>query len=376
MTYGGIPGGGSVIQDQNGTDYVQTYLGGTTTYLGFFALDTFNVTPELALTGGGRFNYAVIGTQDLSGGLAPELNATNIYQRFNPVVGVTYKITPNVTAYAGYSEANRAPTPLETDCANPLQPCVLASSLISDPPLQQVVSRTVEGGFRGNFQTPNFGPLVPGVLNWKAGYFRTQNTNDIIQLSSVILGTGYYANVPETLRQGAEVGLDFKMGQLSAYANYSYVDATYQFSGALSSPFNPFADANGNIFVTSGNHIPGIPQNQAKFGLEYAFTPKLKFGGDVMIVGSQYYVGDDSNQNPQLPAYWVANIHGSYQITDHVQIFGMVNNLFDNHYATYGTFFNTGTSAQLATNTQFTGDPRTITPAQPLSMYAGIKVTF
>ena len=365
-----IPGSGEIIQDQNNQDYVQTYLSGTTTYVGGFALDTFNITKALALTAGARFNYAIIATQDQSG-MDPELNATNVFQRINPVVGLAYKITPNVTAYAGYSEANRAPTPLELDCSSSTRPCILASSLISDPPLAQVVSHTVEGGLRGNLGTPN-----DGKIDWKAGYFRTQNSNDIIQLASVILGTGYFTNVPETLRQGVEASATYKMGPLEAYANYSYVDATYQFSGMLSSPYNPYANAAGNIFVAPGDHIPGIPQNQAKFGVEYAFTPQFKASVDVMIIGSQYYIGDDLNQNPQLPAYWVANLHGSYQVANNVQIFGVVNNLFNNHYATYGTFFNLGTDSQLATATNFTTDPRTITPAQPLAVYGGIKVTF
>ena len=369
VTNGNIPDGGAIIQDINGTNYVQTYLNGSTTYVGLYALDTFNITPALALTAGGRYNYALIDTQDASG-TTPELNASNKFQRFNPVVGLTYKLLPNLTAYAGYSEANRAPTPLELDCANPSRPCVLASSLVSDPPLQQVVSHTIEAGLRGFFGVP-----TGGRLDWKAGYFRTENTNDIIQLSSLILGSGFYTNVPETLRQGVEASLTYTQGPLQAYANYSYVDATYQFSGMLSSPFNPFADANGNIFVHPGDHIPGIPRQQAKFGFDYLLTPKLKFGGDVLIVGSQYYIGDDSNQNPQLPAYWVANLHASYQATDHIQIFGIVNNVFNNHYATYGTFFDLGTSAQFAISTPL-NDARMITPAQPLSVYGGVKVTF
>ena len=369
VTNGSIPGGGQVIQDQNNQNYVQTYLSGTPTYFGLYALDTLDITPKLSLTAGARFNAAIIETRDQSG-MDPELNATNRFERLNPVVGLTYKILPNLTAYAGYSEANRAPTPLELDCSDPARPCVLASSLVSDPPLSQVVARTVEGGLRGNLTTPN-----DGRIDWKAGYFRTQNSNDIIQLSSQILGTGYYTNVPETLRQGAEASAEFKMGALEAFANYSYVDATYQFAGTLASPNNPQADAAGNIFVVPGNHIPGIPRHQAKLGVDYAFTPKFKAGADVLIVGSQYYIGDDSNQNPQLPAYWVANLHASYQVTDHMQIFGLVNNVFNNHYATYGTFFDLGSSAQLALASALT-DPRMISPAQPLSLYGGVKVTF
>jgi iron complex outermembrane receptor protein len=183
--------------------------------------------------------------------------------------------------------------------------------------------------------------------------------------------------VPETLRQGVEAQANLSMGPFSAYINYAYVDATYQFAGTLSSPFNPYANANGDIFVTPGDHIPGIPRQQLKVGGDYAFTPQFKAGFDVLIVGSQYYVGDDSNQNPQLPMYWVANLHASYQIADNVQFFGLINNLFNNHYATYGTFFDTGTDAQYAGNpVNFVSNPRTITPAQPIAFYGGVKVTF
>ncbi len=98
---------------------------------------------------------------------------------------------PTVTVYGGYSEANRAPTPLELDCANPQRPCLLENSLVSDPPLQQVVAHTFEAGLRGGdavFDT--------GRVDWKAGFFRTNSTNDIVALASTITGRGYFANVP------------------------------------------------------------------------------------------------------------------------------------------------------------------------------------
>ena len=81
--------------------------------------------------------------------IGTELNGNHTFSRFNPMIGGTYKITPELTAYAGYSEANRAPTPLELACADPARPCIVAAFLIADPPLKQVVSRTVEAGFRG-----------------------------------------------------------------------------------------------------------------------------------------------------------------------------------------------------------------------------------
>ncbi|MCQ4965435.1 TonB-dependent receptor, partial [Bifidobacterium pseudocatenulatum] len=72
------------------------------------------------------------------------------YARLNPLAGLTYKLTPDVSIYGGYSEANRAPTPLELGCANPAKPCLLEGFLVSDPTLKQVVSRTYETGLRGH----------------------------------------------------------------------------------------------------------------------------------------------------------------------------------------------------------------------------------
>ena len=68
-------------------------------------------------------------------------------------------------------------------------------------------------------------------------------------------------------------------------------------------------------------------------------TPQLKLGTDVIWVGSQWYVGDDANQNVKLADYWVSNLHGSYQLTKELQIYGVIKNLFNRKFATFGTYF-------------------------------------
>jgi iron complex outermembrane receptor protein len=366
---GTFPGSGETIETLGRIGYVPTYLDGNTTYYGVYVLDTFNITPQLALSGGARLNIANIATQDTTG-LAPELNINATYRRINPVVGATYALTPSLSVYAGYSEANRAPTPLELDCADPLRPCLLEHSLASDPPLQQVVAHTIEAGLRGTSSVS-----ADTSVAWKAGYFHTTSNNDIVSLASTITGRGFFANVPETLRQGLEAGAVLRWGNLSAYANYAFIDATYQFTGTLASPNNPLAN-DGVVLVRPGNHIPGVPRNLVKIGGDYAFTPQFAAGADLLVVGSQYFVGDDSNLDPKLPAYWTVNLHASYQVNDNIQFFGLVNNLFNNRNASYGTFFDTATNAQLATPVSFTGNARTVTPLQPLSLYGGVKVTF
>ncbi|MGH7061142.1 MAG: TonB-dependent receptor, partial [Stellaceae bacterium] len=121
--------------------------------LGVYATDTLNITPRLAATLSGRLNLALVGVQDQTG-VAPEVSGTNVYRHFNPGIGLTYKILDNVTAYAGWSEGNRAPTAGELTCSNPNTPCLLDAFLVADPPLKQVVSHTIEAGLRGNFAAP------------------------------------------------------------------------------------------------------------------------------------------------------------------------------------------------------------------------------
>ena len=91
------------------------------------------------------------------------------------------------------------------------------------------------------------------------------------------------------------------------------------------------------------------------------------------IVGSSFFVGDDGNQNPKLPGYWFANLHASYQLTKEVQIFGLINNAFNQRTALFGTFFDTSDVAKAGLT--FT-DPRTEVLGPPLSVFAGIRVTF
>jgi iron complex outermembrane receptor protein len=337
---------------------------GTTTYTGLFATDTLDITPRLALTAGGRFNVAQVKLHDELGG---QLNSDNRYARFNPVVGATFKLDANVTAYAGYSEANRAPTPLELGCSDPSHPCLIDNFLISDPPLKQVVSHTYEAGMRGNY------PLSPtSAFHWNVGLFTTSNIDDIINVAStVVLGQGFCLNAGRTRRKGFETGVSYDSAPWNAYVNFTFVNATFETPLTLSSPNNPAADANGNIFVNPGDHIPAVPQYRFKAGAEYHLTEAWKLGADVNIVGTQYLIGDQANQNPKVPAYTVVNLHSSYQVSKNLNLFGLVQNLFNNHYYVTGTFFDVTSFPFLNVS-----DPRMFVPGMPLAAYAGAWATW
>jgi len=127
----------------------------------------------------------------------------------------------------------------------------------------------------------------------------------------------------------------------------------------------------GTIHITPGKQIPGIPAHQIKVGVDHALTDKWRVGTDVAWVGPQWYVGDGANQNVKLADYWFANAHPAYQFRREVEVYGVVNNLFNRKFATYGTYFEPqGIQFALANPPT---DHRIITPAQPLSVYIGVR---
>jgi iron complex outermembrane recepter protein len=382
--------GVGVFIDQPAADLSPVSLLAQNTYTGIYATDTFDITPLLSVTAGGRFNLAQISLQDETG-QSPLLNSSEQYQRLNPVVGLTYKITPNITAFGGYSEANRAPTPLELGCSDPAHPCMIDNFLIADPPLQQVVSHTYEGGLRGEVGTGSTTPVVtkeqgaaaaqkPGLLTWSVDFFHTNTTNDIINVASAVVPMfGYFQNAAKTLREGVEAKASYTWDRWTVSANYTFIDATYQTNLVLQSPNNPFANADGLIFVIPGDHIPGIPNQRFKLSTEYQITDAWKLGGDLNVFGSQYLIHDDSNHNPKVPPYWVVNLHSSYQVTKNVEVFGLIQNLFNQHYYAAGTFFDTGgfnSNTFGANNFLVLNDPRTFLPGMPFAAYAGVRATF
>ncbi len=368
--YGNIPGlGTDQLRTAAALGIAPSNVIGSNLYMGLYATDTFDLTDRLSLTAGARLNFARVSTTDQTG-FSPDVNGTHYFTKINPVAGLTYRITPNLSLYGGYSESNRAPTPLELACANPDRPCLLPNSLVADPPLKQVTAQNYEVGFRGAI--PDF--YDGGLLSYKIGAFRNDLANDILQLSTPgNAARGYFVNVAATRREGVEIGAEYTRGDVSVYANYALLNPTFRFNGELSSPNNPLTNEGDDpIIVRPGNQIPLIPNHQFKVGFDYLVMPGWRVGMNLQAFSSAYYRGDEGNQLPKLPAYYVLGLNTSYQVTRNLEVFGLVTNLTNNRYATFGTFFEPG----LVANRYPVIDPRTTTLAQPLSIYGGLRYAF
>jgi outer membrane receptor protein involved in Fe transport len=362
-------------------------------YAGVYFTNSLDVTDAFTLTVGGRYNYARIKISDETGSLTdngegylPDLNVSSTYERFNPMVGGTYKIMKGLTAYGSYSEANRAPTAAELGCAEEDNPCFIESFLTDDPPLEQVVSKTVELGLRGEERY-----FDGSLLTWSAGLFRTLNQDDIINVASQTQpGRGFFQNAGDTLRQGIELAAGYQTRKYSVYGSYAYVDATFQDDLELPAPNTPdgTVDCTGSVgpdpeqcnLVQDGDTLPGIPRHRFKAGFEYWITPQWKFGSDFLAVSDQYFFGDEANNNRKLSGYTRVDLNTTYKFSENVEAYGLIRNLFDRQYGLYGTFFDTDEANEVTEaagyGEDFFTDPRSVSPVQPFAIYGGLRVTF
>ena len=340
-------------------------------YLGAYALDTLELTDKLSINGGLRFNQAQINMFD---NRATRLNGAATFNHVNPMGGVTYKLTPEIASYASYSEANRTPTPLEFGCADPNNPCLIDSFLVSDPPLKQVTSNTIDTGIRGGFKPAEKLPVLlaalPGAVQWTAGLFRTNVFNDILNIPSQFQGRGYFTNAGNTVRQGVELSMRYNDDRTAAYMNYTLTDAYFNSYNFLGSPNNPVAQATGisAILVTPGATLPSNAKHRFKTGIDYSVTKKWKIGGDFVFATGPYLQGDWANQFGQLSSYGVLNLRTSYNFLPNVQAYALIENVTNTRTQSFGSFFQ-------PSNIPFAyfNNPKMVSVGPPTAFFAGMK---
>jgi iron complex outermembrane recepter protein len=357
--------GPGVLIDEPGND-IPVQVSVDDDAYGVFASDTLDLKPKLSVTLSGRYNNAVIRLHDRLGG---DLSGDHNYTRFNPAVGASWRPTPWLTAYAGYADSNRAPTPSELSCASPEDSCSLANFFVGDPDLKQVVAHTVEAGLRGGVS-----PYAGARLSYSIGLYQTELDNDIIFVNSTTLNRAYFTNIDKTRRQGVDADVQLKSGPWFAYVAYSHTEAIYQSGFVEAGGSNPAANSNGDLRIRIGDRLPGVPLNQIKVGLQIQASDKFSLGATAVAQSGQYLFGDEANQTDELPGFFNLSLNASYQLTAHLQLFARAENVTNESYYSYGTF-SPAASVYLAQAPNAT-NPRSYSPAAPIGGFGGIRVSF
>ena len=312
---------------------LQVDLHSTDDNLGLYATDLLELSKSLSLTLAGRFNRAILHLRDQ---LGTSLNGDHGFGRFNPAVGLNFSPVSSVTTYASYNEGMRVPTPVELTCADPNAPCSLPNAFTADPALKPVVSKTWELGARGR---------LGSAISWSSAVYRSTLDDDIQFISSGGGGTssGYFQNVGQTRRQGLELGVSGTAKPVSWRINYGYIQATYRSALILNSPVNSTAQpltcpTCTDIRVVPGDRIPGIPLHVVKLDLGYAPSARWSAGANVIVQSSTFPRGDENNQdvNGPVPGFALVNLNGQVRLTQRLELFAKVDNLFDRLYSSYG----------------------------------------
>ena len=336
-----------------------TRINAETSTTGVYLSQNFLVSETVAVTLSGRYNNTSVVLNDL---LGTALSGNHRFNRFNPAVGVTANLRDGLTFYASYSESNRTPSPVELTCADEDDPCRLPNAFLADPPLEQVVAKTLEGGLRGDWSSGD----------WHTGVFRTTNEDDILFISAgALTNEGFFDNVGKTRRDGIEVNVNGQSGNRTTwFLNYTLLDATFLESLAFPSPNNPTA-IDGEVAVAPGDRLPLIPQHLFKGGFQAAIGDRLSIGGGIVVGGDFHMRGDEGNDVAGVGEYAVLNLRGDYRVSDNVRLFLNVDNVLDEEYETFGLFG----EADEVLGDDFE-DSRFFSPAAPRAAWFGIEVEF
>ncbi|KON80330.2 TonB-dependent receptor [Azoarcus sp. PA01] len=367
------------VEPTDDEEEVNELLGRTRT-TSVYVTDSVALTPAVQMTGSLRYNHTRVVSDDRLRPNEPgNLDGDFTYRKLNPALGFTWQTSPNLTAYGGFSQGNRAPSPIELGCADPENACSLPNAMAADPFLEQVVTRTFEFGLRGRLSDD---------IRWNAGAFRSTNHDDIL-----FVGTGgslgYFTNFGKTRRDGIELGLEGETGALDWQLHYSYLRAMFRSSACVLAENNSTAGGGGcgedEIRVSSGDRLPGLPAHSLKLAVSWRATEALRIGADVVGYSKQYARGNENNAHRaddefggrgKVAGYALVNMSADYRLGGGWMLFGRIDNVFDKRYATGGVLAENpfvGPGSAFAADADAWRSEQAVAPGAPRAAWLGLR---
>ncbi len=140
---------------------------------------------------------------------------------------------------------------------------------------------------------------------------------------------GYYENVARTRADGYEVALAARLGsRLTFNANYTGLDAR-----------------NGSRGTSSlGNELPRRPRDTASASLTWEWPIALTTTLAAQYVGRTF---DDAANRFRLDEYTLVDLRAAYRVSNHIEIYGRIENALDEDYETIRRYSTLGRSAYL-----------------------------
>lgn len=202
-----------------------------------------------------------------------------------PVVGLRWKLSPQIQAYASAGHGFETPTLNEAAYR-------VSGGTGLNTTLNASRSRSMEAGLRGRH----------GSAAWTATVFDVLTKDEIVVLSNTG-GRSTFQNAGRTRRRGLELSGEVQWKNLNVSSAFTLLDATYT-DGFMTCAAAPCAAP--SLAIPAGNRMPGIARHQSYVKLAWepgvagaTLTLELRRNGAVPV--------NDSNSDAAA-AYTVANL--------------------------------------------------------------------
>jgi iron complex outermembrane receptor protein len=279
---------------------------------GLYAQEEINLTPDLLLSGGVRYDRA---NDNIEQTMPPAPTQTVLPRpnphEWSPRGALTYRISEPASAYVSYTRGFRFPSLTE-----------YAGVFAENPFLKPQTSDTYETGFKWRSQRVTAGLAL----------YLMEVHNEIIADSSVIefgeLGV-QSVNIQRTRHRGIEAALSVRPWDwLDLYGSYTLDDTRIV--------FDPLTDLDGN-------RVPITPVHRGTAGFVVKLPYDFDIGMNANIVGSRYVANDFANSLPKLPKFAVYDLVAGFRpvLSDwlRIQVIFAIRNLFNRQYSEFGGRF-------------------------------------
>lgn len=199
----------------------------------------------------------------------PDDSGTVRYAGTTPVVGLRWRLAPQLQAFASAGRGFETPT-LNEVAYRPSGVTGLNTAL------RPSRSISVETGLRGRH----------GGAAWSAALFDIRTRDEIVVLTNSG-GRSTFTNAGRTRRRGLELSAEAQWGPLHFVAAHTWLDAFYR-DGFLTCEASPCAAP--SVAVAAGNRMPGIARQQAYLRADWepgwagaVFSAELRHSGAVPV---------------------------------------------------------------------------------------------
>lgn len=302
--------------------------------LGIYTELSYRFLPDWTLTGGIRYQYDRVARSGSSPFAPVDVDFEGSFDAFLPKVSLAYDVTETTTVGAlvnrGYNPGG-------------------VSFSFTDGAFVEFDEETV-----WNFELFGRTRLLDDRLFLSANVFYSRFSDAQRFVQTVLPGT----NIGQSLTVNAEKARSFGLELSTDWRVLDQLTITGGL-GLLQTEITEFSSAVADF---EGNEFGRAPNLTFNIGVSWDITDELNFGAQVRYTDG-YHSADDNAAGFQVDGYTVADARLSYQVHENAELFGYVNNLF-----------NDGSPTFISINRSVGGNEATV--VEPREFGVGVNIRF